>query len=276
MRTDEGLRQALGMLAASGNWEGPLGRRVLEQMRLRAMVIAHRVCSDSHVSANGNDLADDIVGRAWEAFILRPQDILGSQRPWKVLATILAVAARGEYLADAFGTNARAARRYVSDSFRSPLRTDIERDFVHQSAGPLVSGGWRWDVGLRALHDELVREGAPPRLAVEAINAALDILGESMRRSWIHTRAYRDERLTRMLSHDQIRALIDLLIGSRREGSEGSAWLALRDAAQDARPLRLADVHPRSVRRVRMFVAPWVTAHQQVRHALTASANQHS
>ncbi|WP_147375244.1 hypothetical protein [Jiangella rhizosphaerae] len=214
-----------------------------------------------------SELVDDMVSFAWELLSTRTNSVLDAERPWSWLATAMRRAAQGEARAAELVTAPRKARTEIEQHQTKTLpRLGGQLDdhpkvqSMVDSSVSLRSGtvGSAWDAGLRALHAELVAAGAPAEAAAEAIECALDILEQTVRRSWIHHTAYRDVRLTAQMSRTQVRALIDLLIGSRRHGAAGSAWLALRQAAQEGRPVKIAEVHPQSVRKVRALVEPWV------------------
>jgi hypothetical protein len=265
IRTDVGLREALVLLPKRGGWNGPMGQRILMEVRRRARAIVARVARMSHVPQE--DLADDLVAFAWEMLSVRLDSVIGAGSPWGVVTTALLRRARNEARAAELLNGSRAARREVEVYAAKAARrygdwTQLEAHF-REVVGPgddSKASLNEWDAGLKALHAELVAAGAPPKAAEEAIEGALELLERGVRRSWVHHAAYRDRRLTAQMNRTQVRALMDLLIGSRRHGAAGSAWLALRQAAQEGRPPRIADAHPQSKQKVRALVDPWIGA----------------
>lgn len=263
IRTDEGLREALILLPTLGGWNGPMGRLILAEVRRRAATLAAKVQRTSDIRDLG--LADDLVSFAWEVLSSRRDLMIGAGSPWGVVTTTLLRRARNETRATELLSGSRVARREVEKHASKTVSrygdwAEIEAR-VQQVSGlgdAREAAHSDWDEGLKALHGELVAAGAPPRAARDAIEGALELLERGVRRSWVHHKAYRDGRLTTQMNRTQVRALMDLLIGSRRHGAAGSAWLALRQAAQDGRPARIAEAHPQSVRKVRALVEPWL------------------
>jgi hypothetical protein len=263
IRTDEGLREALALLPTRGGWNGPTGRLILAEVRRRAVTVAAKVQRTSDVREAG--LADDMVSFAWEVLSSRRDSVASASSPWGVVTTTLLRRARNEIRAAELLSGSRVARREVERHASKTVSrygdwAEIEARVqeVSRSAGDPATVSNDWDEGLKALHAELIAAGAPPRAARDAIEGALELLERGVRRSWVHHMAYRDVRLTAQMSRTQVRALMDLLIGSRRHGAAGSAWLALRQAAQDGRPAKIAEAHPQSVRKVRALVEPWL------------------
>jgi hypothetical protein len=263
VRTDEGFREALIFLPTGGGWNGPTGRLILSEVRRRAKILAAKVQRASDVRDEG--LADDMVSFVWEVLSSRRDSVIGASSPWGVVTTTLLRRARSEIRAAELLSGSRVARREVERHASKTVRrygdwAEIEAQAQEAwgSATTRVTALTDWDEGLKALHAELVAAGAPAGAAREAIEGALEFLERGVRRSWVHHAAYRDVRLTAQMSRTQVRALMDLLIGSRRHGAAGSAWLALRRAAQEGRPARIAEAHPQSVRKVRALVEPWL------------------
>ncbi|SDT37592.1 hypothetical protein [Jiangella sp. DSM 45060] len=263
IRTDEGLREALVLLPTRGGWNGPAGRLILAEVRRRAVTLAARVQRTSDIREES--LPDDMVSFAWEVLSSRRDSVIGAGSPWGVVTTALLRRARNEVRAAELLSGSRVARREVEKHGSKTVSrygdwAEIEARVQDAwgSADARKTAQFEWDEGLKALHAELVAAGAPARAARDAIEGALELLEHGVRRSWLHHVAYRDVRLAAQMSRTQVRALMDLLIGSRRHGAAGSAWLALRQAAQDGRPAKIAEAHPQSVRKVRALVEPWL------------------
>lgn len=252
VRTNAGLREALLDLPDPHSWSTPLGRQVIDAIAVRARAAAFRFgrCGDTPVP----DLAESLVGFGWELMLTQREQVIAAAKPWGLVHQAMARHARAEsHAADLLTSNARA-RRALKSAGHTALRIGD-----HQVPDPgqvvdspaLAAGTGGWDEGLRALHRELVAAGAEPGPAREAIASGLDMLNRTTRRSHLHMLAYRDDRLIGMLGRPGVTALMNLLIGSRREGPAGSAWLALRDAARAGRRPDLDATHPHSIPRIR-------------------------
>lgn len=257
LRTDPGLRESLIDLTHDGGWNGPAGRAVLYEFRRLADAIARRAFRGSDIY--DPHLVDDLVSVAWEVAHEQTSQVIGADRPWAYVASAMTRAAATEIRAAELLTAPRAARDLAGQGQRTARRLGSSAAWLdsipprHIDAAPLR----QWNPALRALHSELIRAGAPTVLAAEAIDMALDVLQLTLRRSWLHHTAYRDARLGASLSRTQVRALMDLLIGSRRDGPDGSAWLALRRAVAVGRQPTLAEVHPQSLPKVRALASAW-------------------
>ena len=267
--TDRGLQTALLVMETSQAWESALGRAVIDQVHLRARATASAVRRSCDVAMG--DLVQALVGRGWEVLVTQREELIDVDRPWGVVVRAMSRAAARDARAAELLTSSSASRFAVVGGWHTARRfgldsatvTDRANDAVADPTGEAavedrdVDGTAAWDPALRTLRDELVAAGAPPAMAVEVLAAALDVLSMTTRRSHVHFTAYRDERLTRMLNRAQIRALMDLLIGSRREGPEGSAWLALRAAGRSDQSASLLDAHPQSMSRVQTIAQAW-------------------
>lgn len=265
--TDVGLQAVLRQIVNSSDWDGPLGRLVIDQVCRRAKLVARDIRRSCDVSLT--DLVDALVGVGWEVLVSQRNDLLVAERPWGVIVKAMSRAASRDARAAELLTSSSSragidggwhtARRFGLDTATAERGDKASTDPTGDAAveGDDLDGTGQWDRALRALRDELVDAGAPLPMATEVLATALDIATSTTRRSYVHYTAYRDERLTAMLNREQIRCVIDLLIGSRREGPSGSAWLALREAANSAAPLSLAAAHPQSLNRVRTIAQAW-------------------
>ncbi|WP_053203997.1 hypothetical protein [Jiangella muralis] len=268
--SDDGLKRALRQLRTAEDWNGPVGRAVIDQLRLRALAVvrASRASADLAVTY----LVDGLISVGWEIATAQRTDILAADRPWGLIVRALARAAVQEVRSAELVTSGDGTRWAMAGGWHTARRLGMDGA---QVTDRLVSAGHdptaetvtearsddpmaRWDPGLIGLRSELVAAGAPHNMATELISAALDVLQLTRRRSHVHYTAYRDPRLARLLTTHQIRALVDLLIGARREGPAGSAWLALRDAARAGRQVSLAAAHPQSLPRLVVLAEAWM------------------
>lgn len=275
--TDDGLKQALRQLGSAEDWNGPVGHAVLEQVRLRAVRVVNGPSTRHDVMIS--HLVDGLVGVGWEIMTAQRDEILAADRPWGFVVRALGRAAVQELRSSELVTSGEGARWARADGWHTARRMGMDNAGIlnrlapagHDPTagaaieGPLDDGTRRWDPGLRGLRAEFVAAGASRAIATELINAALDVLQLTLRRSHVHYVAYRDPRLTQRLTPPQIRALVDLLIGSRRGGPEDSAWLALREAASAGDPVSLAVAHPQSLSRLRVLAQAWTDPSTQPR-----------
>lgn len=237
---------------------------MIEQVRIRARAAASRAKASCDVPLP--DLADELVGWGWQLLHKKREHVIAADSPWGLVWCALVRRAQQEARGAELLTAPERSRRALIAHAHTPGRagetwgvfdsadastTDPVGDQAAESADERSVDDW--DRGLVALHAELVDHGASPVWATEVISAGLDVL-TTARRSYVHYEAFRDERLARMLTRPQVRALMNLLIGSRRGGAADSAWYALRSAGEDCRA-RLAVVHPKSVARLRVLVS---------------------
>ena len=258
IRTDQGLRNTLLELSDAGAWNGPTGRALLSHFRRLADAVARRAFR--HGDVVDPHLVDHLVSVAWEVTHEQTAQVVAADRPWAYVATAMTRAATSQIRAAGLLTAPRAATDLARQAHRTARRLGAMPAWLDDvaSAHPRdATAPRRWDPALRVLHGELVGAGAPTDASAEAIDLALDVLQQTMRRSWLHHTAYRDPRLSTALSRTQVRALMDLLIGSRRDGPPGSAWLALRRAVSAGKKPILADVHPQSMPKVRALASAW-------------------
>jgi hypothetical protein len=267
VRTDDGLRSALVRLPSSGGWDGPLGRLVLAEVARRAAREARRVRTVA--DAADPEYARHLVGVAWECLETQTESVIGARSPWAYVHQVMARAAAVEASArdrmcspDAArrdsGTAAPHTARRIDEATvleaMTPLGGDPTGDAATTAAEQELFPA-RWDPALVDMVEQLVAEGADRATTIEAVEVLLDVLQTTTSRSRVHTTAYRSGELRSLLSRHQVRVLTDLLLGSRREGPRGSAWLLLRQARAEGRRLRLAEA-PRPFRdRVVEFAA---------------------
>lgn len=216
------------------------------------------------------ELVDSLVGLGWEVLVAQRDDLVRAERPWGVVVKAMSRAAsrdaRAAELLTSTGSRAvidggwHTARRFGLDTHAADgAGSDFDPTGDAAVGGSDDDGTATWDAALRGLRDELVAAGVPVASATEVLASALDVITSTKRRSYVHHTAYRDERLTSMLNREQIRCLIDMLIGSRREGPAGSAWLAMREAAASGSTASLKNAHPQSFARVRAIAQAWAT-----------------
>lgn len=252
VRTNSGLRNALLELSDARRWNTPLGRQVIAAVGSRARVVAAR-CSGA-ADTPRPDMAQTLVGYAWEVLVTQREQVIGARSSWAYVTTAMTRFASAEVRATDLLTSGAKARGAIDAAAHTATRVGDKP--MADSGSEVLLGTTHmppvddWDLGLTALHDQLVRAGANAAAAREAISSGLDILNTTTRRTHLHTHAYRCQRLLGMLGRTGTCALMNLLIGSRREGPAGSAWLALRDAARAGLPVALEARHPQSVSRV--------------------------
>ena len=118
VRTNEGLRAAVGEVARCASWEIPAGRRLLAELRVRsarrAAAVSRRVSVDLSV-----ELVDDMTSLAWELLATHAHSVLGAERPWAYLMSAAAQAL----------TNEAHAQRYLTGSatIRGAARVHVPR-----------------------------------------------------------------------------------------------------------------------------------------------------
>lgn len=231
VRTDDGLRQALARVPWEGAWDGPIGRLIITALWGKASGLVNRQRSDVHDAHR----VQHLVGLGWEYLAQHTAYVVAARSPWAVLHTVMRLHARTAELGDELGVSERRARELTRSERRveahTATRLGMERAPMQkhrQTSEPEIADDW--DAALRELRDQLVVAGAPPVVTDHAISAVLDVLS-TVRRSHAHTEVYRSSQLDG-LDHDQRRALVELLIGTRRDGPGSSAWLALRQAPE--------------------------------------------
>ncbi|PSL08184.1 hypothetical protein CLV30_101151 [Haloactinopolyspora alba] len=279
VRTDDGLRQALARMPQEGGWDGPLGRVVISALWDKASALVNRQRSDVRDAHR----VPHLVGLGWEYLAQHAAYVAGARSPWAVLHTVMRRQARAAELGDELGVSERRARESTRTERRVEAHTatrlgvdhpptdhvgDPTQDPTAGAAVPAWTGGW--DAALRELRDQLVAAGAPAAATDDAISAVLDVLS-TVRRSHAHTEVYQSTRLDG-LDRDQRRALLELLIGTRRGGPASSAWLALRQAPERGE-LPWASIDRAAAARFARFASPFrqATRARESEFALSAA-----
>jgi hypothetical protein len=83
-RTDEGLRQAAHAVGQSGWWDQPAGRRLLVEIRWRAVRNAAHVATATGVAME-RGLVDDVLLAAWLVLRRHGDKVLAAACPWAYL-----------------------------------------------------------------------------------------------------------------------------------------------------------------------------------------------
>src|SRR5690625_1876453 len=171
IRTNEGLREALVRLQHTGDWDGMLGRQVLEQVTVRCfMAVRHVHSGSSAPSGDHRSHAHSLVSRTWEKLVGDPAWAVGADKPWGLVVTFIRDEARRERLMDTFGEGKVERVRDWTRRVQAqpPIRvgwpTDLDDAPVRQQPQARTH---RWDAGLEALHEELMEAGAPSVSAAE-------------------------------------------------------------------------------------------------------------
>ncbi len=281
VRTDDGLRQALTRVPREGGWDGPIGRVVITALWGKASGLVARQRSDVRDAHR----VQHLVGLGWEYLAQHTSYVVAAGSPWAVLHTVMRLQARTAELGDELGVSERRARELTRSERRveahtatrlgverAPLQkrrqaSDLVDDAAPGESDPEDTAGW--DAALRELRDQLVAAGAPPAATDRAISAVLDVLSTA-RRSHAHTEVYRSSQLDG-LDHEQRRALVELLIGTRRDGPGSSAWLALRRAPERGE-LPWASMDPAAAARMARFASPFRQDAQPQQPELALSA----
>lgn len=282
VRTDDGLREALARVPTDGGWDGPVGRLIVAALRGKASELVNRQRSD----VRDPHRVAHLVGHGWEYLATYTTSVAAAHSPWGMLHTAMRRHARAAELADELGVSEQTAKELTRSQRRieahTATRLGVDQPPMrrHEQAddptGDAVTAETEleepddWDDALRLLRDQLVAAGAPPTQTDRAISGVLDVLS-SVRRSHAHTAVYRSNRLEG-LNHDQRRALVELLIGTRRGGPATSAWLSLR-RAPDRGELPWASIDPAAAARMARFVSPFRRhARPEQQRALALSA----
>ncbi|NED96826.1 hypothetical protein G1H11_16075 [Phytoactinopolyspora alkaliphila] len=262
IRTDDGLRDALGRLPAEGGWDGPLGRRIVATL---AAAARHWVRSHTYDVVDPHR-REHLTGVAWEFVATNTSAVIAARSPWGLLITAMRHHAAAEALADELSTSARHAKNLLEEKVRArlptPLHSAVRPGLAHETTATQPASSKTnddpvshevlahlepdptadWDNALRALYDELLAAGAPSEKTAAAIENVIDASCSTTSRSRMHTAVYRSTSMLD-LTHAQRRALTELLIGTRRGGPEQSTWLAIRRSiASGEEPAMSTDV----------------------------------
>jgi hypothetical protein len=80
-RTAEGLRQAALVVSQSGSWDQPAGRRLIAEIRRRAVRNAAHVAAATG-TAMERGLVDDVLLAAWMVLRQHRDKVIAAARPW--------------------------------------------------------------------------------------------------------------------------------------------------------------------------------------------------
>lgn len=244
--SNTGFRERLEQVAAAGSWDCPAGGELIAEFASRCGRRAGVIAAKGGVSLR-NSLADDLTGRMWEHVDAKPDTYLAAGSPWgffqrQLLWTADEVCTGQQWLtADPAGGTERSqlGRQAVPARYESAA---VLAEMIGPDAGsaPVDHREAAVRDGLAGLIDGLVDAGMDRTRAVEAVGAAADLLMAHSSRHLAHTRAYADPTLTGLLPRDEIRALMNLIVGTRRGGAESSALGALITAAEHGQRMDLA------------------------------------
>lgn len=275
VRTDAGLRAALTQVRSDGDWDSPTGRLVVHALRA-----ASRRWQARHADVVDPHRIEHLVGAAWEMVATHVDAVIGARSPWAFIHAAMWHVSCSTVLADDLGVSERHARHLLQSRTLSTLPklhttvrlgTSQTMEYVpahtgDSSSDPVADEALDhiepdptadWDDALKILHDELVSAGAPSVPAAEAIRAAVEAAASTDSPSRMHTQVYRSG-LAGGLDRDQLRALAELVIGTRRGGPGESAWWMLRRSLADGERPALRE-HPKLAARVERFAAPFRT-----------------
>jgi hypothetical protein len=278
-RTDEGLRQAVRAVAQSDSWDQPAGRRLLAEIRRRAVRNAAHVATATGVAVE-RGLVDDVLLAAWMVLRRHADKVLAATRPWAYLMSSAQKQVLDEVRAQQLLTNAASIRGRTREVLPSAVRpvgstaTDLAAALRHEPSGadtntlervvrqvrqheqlPLVALGEpdMQQLGGRepwfcAFIDLLVAHGADPAVTVAAVDRLSDLFAATYV-GWWEWAARRDPVLSRLvLSPDQSGALVALVAGSRKyrhNGKHDSLLAAVRAATEHGHPVELSPAHRR-------------------------------
>jgi hypothetical protein len=278
-RTDEGLRQAVRAVARSGSWDQPAGRRLLAEIRRRAVRNAAHVATSTG-AAMGRGLIDDVLLAAWMVLRRHGDKVLAAARPWAYLMSSAQKQVLDEIRAQQLLTNTASIRGRAREVLPEVVRpvgstaTDLATALRHEPSTTDVDNGQRivrqigqheqpplvasidpdtpplgerepWFVAFINL---LVKHGADKTVAVAAVDRLADLFAVTYV-GWWEWAARRDPILARLgLRPDQCGALVALLAGSRRyrhNGKRDSLLAALREATERGYAVELSPAHRR-------------------------------
>jgi len=283
-RTDEGLRQAARAVAQSDSWDQPAGRRLLAEIRRRAVGNAAHVATTTDVAME-RGLVDDVLLAAWLVLRRHRDKVIAAARPWAYLMSSAQKQVLDEVRAQQLLTNTASIRgraRQILPSIVRPVgstATDLAAALRHETSDadtgdarrivrqigrheqpPLVHGSEPDTPQLdgrepwfSAFIDLLVTHGADQTVTVAAVDRLADLFTATYV-GWWEWAARRDPILARLgLSPDQCGALVALVAGSRKyrhNGKQDSLLAAVRTARELGHAVRLS-AHQR--RRLAVF-----------------------
>jgi hypothetical protein len=286
-RTDEGLRKAVRAVGRSGSWDQPAGRRLLAEIRRRAVRNAAHVATATGAPM-GRGLVDDVLLASWLVLRRHGDKVLSAARPWAYLMSSARKHVLDEVRAQQLLTNTASIRGRARDVLPNVVRpigataTDLATALRHEPRGadtakdharvmrqvrhdeqqPLVAASDEegeplpladrelWFV---AFINVLVSHGADQRVAVAAVDRLADLFAATCL-GWWEWAARRDPILARLgLKPEQCGALVGLLAGSRRyrhNGKRDSLLAAVRTATERGHAVGLS---PAQLRRLATF-----------------------
>jgi hypothetical protein len=272
-RTDEGLREALLSVEQAGSWETPPGRRLLAEIRRRAVRNAAHVATATGVAME-RGLLDDVLLAAWIVLRRHGDKVLAAASPWAYLMSSAQKQVLDEVRAQQLLTNTASIRGRAREVLPSIVRpvgstaTDLAaalrhepsdadagdarrvvRQVRHHEQPPLVCGcePETLQLGDRepwfcAFIDLLVTHGADQAVTVAAVDRLADLFTATYL-GWWEWAARRDPVLSRLgLTPDQCGALVALVAGSRKyrhNGKRDSLLAAVRTATELGHAVRL-------------------------------------
>lgn len=278
-RTDEGLRQAAHAVGQSGWWDQPAGRRLLVEIRWRAVRNAAHVATATGVAME-RGLVDDVLLAAWLVLRRHGDKVLAAACPWAYLMSSAQKQVLDEVRAQQLLTNTASIRGRAREVLPSTVRpvgstaTDLAAALRHEpsdaDAGdarriarqvrqheqpPLVTGSetdtpplCEREPWFTAFIDLLVEHGADQAATVAAVDRLADLFAATYV-GWWEWAARRDPVLARLgLSPDQCGALVALVAGSRKyrhNGKHDSLLGAVRTAAEHGYAVELSPAHQR-------------------------------
>ena len=284
-RTDEGLRKALLSVEWASSWETPAGRRLLAEIRRRAVRNAAHVATATGVAME-RGLVDDVLLAAWMLLRRHGDKVLAAARPWAYLMSSAQRQVIDEARAQQLLTTTASIRGRAREVLPSVVRpvgstaTDLAIALRHEPSGggtgdalgivhqvrqheqrqlvarceldtPPIGEREPWFV---AFIDLLVNGGADQAVTVAAVDRLADLFAATYI-GWWEWAARRDPVLSRLgLSPDQSGALVALVAGSRKyrhQGKHDSLLAAVRAANEKGGAVELSHAQRR---RVAVFV----------------------
>lgn len=280
LATDDGLRQALREVTATGAWDSPDGRRLLDEVRLRLVRHAKYAAAASGQRCD-RGMVDDLVAAAWAVMDRYPQHVQDVNRPWAYLMAAARRKVMGELRAHHQLVSVSASERAASTGHAPQIvvrvgasASDLAAAFRHEWGTDTDHGGNKTVSLPRSAPGRLLTEAstvAPPtdrrawytafvRLLVaygageatttRAVDHLSVLFTRTKQKLW-ETAARKDPVLARLgLSPDQCGALVALLAGSRRERTTGRAdslLAAVRAACEAGVPVELSVAQRRRV-----------------------------
>ena len=120
-RTDDGLRQAVRAVERSGSWDQPAGRRLLAEIRRRAVRNAAHVAALTGAPM-GRGLVDDVLLAAWLVLRRHGDKVLSAARAWAYLMSSAQKQVLDEIRAQLLLTNTASIRGRAREVLPSVVR----------------------------------------------------------------------------------------------------------------------------------------------------------